>query len=118
MSPAPENTNGDVKPNVNQIKRSATPAESQGTPNPNHSMGTPNPNHSIGTPIPMGTPNPSQPMDVQVKEERGSPPRDVKTTLNTVITASLNPVQMGFSEILNCQYHRDIIIQLATVLQV
>ncbi|KPJ13735.1 Mediator of RNA polymerase II transcription subunit 12 [Papilio machaon] len=118
MSPAPENTNGDVKPNINQIKRSATPAESQGTPNPNHSLGTPNPNHSIGTPVPIGTPNPTQSMDVQVKEERGSPPRDVKTTLNTVITAALNPVQMGFSEILNCAYHRDIIIQLATVLQV
>ncbi|XP_068629231.1 mediator of RNA polymerase II transcription subunit 12-like isoform X2 [Battus philenor] len=119
MSPAPENTNGDVKPNITQIKRSATPADqSQGTPNPNHSIGTPNPNHSIGTPIPMGTPNPPQPMDVQIKEENGSPPRDQKAILNTVITSALNPVQVGFGEILNCAYHRDIIIQLATILQI
>ncbi|CAH0406083.1 unnamed protein product [Chilo suppressalis] len=124
MSPAPD-TNGDVKPNISQIKRSATPAEqSQGTPNPNHSMGTPNPNHSIGTPNPLGTPNPigtpnpQQPMDVQVKEEIETPPRDQKTILTTVITAALNPVQVGFGEILNCQYHRDVIIQLATILQI
>ncbi|CAH2068907.1 unnamed protein product, partial [Iphiclides podalirius] len=110
MSPAAENTNGDVKPNINQIKRSATPAD--------QSQGTPNPSHSIGTPNPMGTPNPTQPMDVQVKEENGSPPRDTKTALNTVITAALNPVQVGFGEILNCAYHRDIIIQLASILQI
>lgn len=118
MSPTNE-TNGDVKPNVSQIKRSATPADTnQGTPNPNHSLGTPNPNHSLGTPNPIGTPNPQQPMDVQVKEEVGSPPRDIKTTLTTVIQSSLNPVQVGFGEILNCAYHRDVIIQLATILQV
>ncbi|CAG9782844.1 unnamed protein product [Diatraea saccharalis] len=118
MSPAPE-ANGDVKPNISQIKRSTTPAEqSQGTPNPNHSIGTPNPNHSLGTPNPMGTPNPQQPMDVQVKEENDAPPRDQKTTLTTVIAAALNPVQVGFGEVLNCQYHRDVIIQLATILQV
>lgn len=112
MSPAPE-SNGDVKPNIAQIKRSGTPAEqSQGTPNPNHSMGTPNPNHSIGTP------NPQQPMEVQGKEDSVSPPRDVKTTVNTVINASMNPVQVGFGEILNCSFHRDVIIQLATILQV
>ncbi|XP_072935735.1 mediator of RNA polymerase II transcription subunit 12 isoform X2 [Epargyreus clarus] len=118
MSPAPD-TNGDVKPNISQIKRSGTPADqNQGTPNPNHSLGTPNPNHSLGTPNPMGTPNPSQPMDVQVKEENCSPQRDTKATLNTVITAALNPVQVGFGEILNCAYHRDVIIQLATILQI
>ncbi|XP_045454352.1 mediator of RNA polymerase II transcription subunit 12-like [Melitaea cinxia] len=118
MSPTNEG-NGDVKPNVSQIKRSATPADTnQGTPNPNHSLGTPNPNHSLGTPNPIGTPNPQQPMDVQVKEEVGSPPRDTKTTLTTVIQSSLNPVQVGFGEILNCAYHRDVIIQLATILQI
>ncbi|CAH4017296.1 unnamed protein product [Pieris brassicae] len=115
---SPVETNVDVKPNINQIKRSATPADqNHGTPNPNHSLGTPNPNHSLGTPNPMGTPNPSQPLE-QVKEENESPTRDTKTTLNTVITASLNPVQVGFGEILNCSFHRDVIIQLGTILQI
>lgn len=118
MSPNNE-ANGDVKPNVSQIKRSATPADNnQGTPNPNHSLGTPNPNHSLGTPNPMGTPNPQQTMDVQVKEEAASPPRDTKATLTTVIASAMNPVQVGFGEILNCSFHRDVIIQLATILQV
>lgn len=119
MSPAPE-TNGDVKPNISQIKREPTPVENQGTPNPNHSLGTPNPNHSLGTPNPnhsLGTPNPAQPMDV-VKEERPSTPRETKPNVSTVVTAALNPVQIGFGEILNCAYHRDVIIQLATILQV
>ncbi|KAJ0181317.1 hypothetical protein K1T71_003402 [Dendrolimus kikuchii] len=132
MSPAPDNSNADVKPNISQIKRSGTPADqNHGTPNPNHSLGTPNPNHSLGTPNPshslgtpnpnhsLGTPNPQQQMDVQVKEERVTPPpRDVKATLTTVIAASLNPIQVGFGEILNCQHHRDVLIQLATVLQI
>ncbi|XP_052753637.1 mediator of RNA polymerase II transcription subunit 12-like isoform X2 [Galleria mellonella] len=122
MSPAPETSNGDVKPNISQIKRSTTPADqNQGTPNPNHSLGTPNPNHSLGTPNPnhsLGTPNPSQPIDVQVKEENGPPPMDAKTTLTTVITAALNPIQVGFGEILNCSFHRDVIIQLSTILQI
>lgn len=101
MSPAPE-TNGDVKPNINTLKRSATPSvdQSQGTPNPN-----------------LGTPNP-QAMDIQVKEESTSANRDSKATLNAVLNASLNPVQVGFGEILNCSYHRDVIIQLATILQI
>lgn len=113
MSPTPNETvNGDVKPNISQIKRSATPADqNQGTPNAN-SLGTPNPSHSLGTP------NPPQPMDVQVKEEHESPARDTKPTVTSVITASLNPVQVGFGEILNCAYHRDVIIQLASILQV
>ncbi|XP_063890772.1 mediator of RNA polymerase II transcription subunit 12 isoform X1 [Helicoverpa armigera] len=121
MSPAPNDANADVKPNITQIKREPTPVENQGTPNPNHSLGTPNPNHSLGTPNPnhsMGTPNPPQPMDVQVKEERASPARDIKTTLTTVVAAAMNPVQVGFGEILNCAYHRDVIIQLATILQI
>lgn len=121
MSPAPNDANADVKPNITQIKREPTPVENQGTPNPNHSLGTPNPNHSLGTPNPnhsMGTPNPPQPMDVQVKEERASPARDTKTTLTTVVAAAMNPVQVGFGEILNCAYHRDVIIQLATILQI
>ncbi|XP_030027679.1 mediator of RNA polymerase II transcription subunit 12 isoform X3 [Manduca sexta] len=110
---SPPQENADIKPNISQIKRSSTPAEqSQGTPNPNHSLGTPNPSH------PLGTPNPPQQHDVQVKEERASPPRDVKTTLNTVITAALNPIQVGFAEVLNCAYHRDVVIQLATILQI
>lgn len=120
MSPAPE-SNADVKPNISQIKREPTPIENQGTPNPNHSLGTPNPTHSLGTPNPnhsLGTPNPPQPMDVQVKEERASPARDTKATLTTVVAAAMNPVQIGFGEILNCSYHRDVIIQLATILQV
>lgn len=122
LSPAPNETpNGDVKLNISQIKRSATPADqNQGTLNAN-SLGTPNPNHSLGTPNPthsLGTPNPTQPMEVQVKEENESPPRDNKPTITSVITASLNPVQVGFGEILNCAYHRDVIIQLATILQV
>lgn len=121
MSPAPE-TNADVKPNIAQIKREPTPVENQGTPNPNHSLGTPNPTHSLGTPNPnhsLGTPNPQQPMDVQVKEERGaSPARETKPTMPAVVAAAMNPVQVGFGEILNCAYHRDVIIQLATVLQV
>lgn len=116
MSPAPD-VNADVKPNISQIKREPTPVENQGTPNPNHSLGTPNPNHSMGTPNPLGTPNPTQPMDI-VKEERASSPRETKATINAVVTAALNPVQIGFGEILNCAYHRDIIIQLATILQV
>lgn len=106
MSPAPEAANGDVKPNIPQIKRSGTPLDqNQGTPNPN-----------LGTPNPIGTPNP-QSMDIQMKEDR-SPPRDTKTTMTAVIVAAINPVQAGFGEILNCPYHRDVIIQLATVLQV
>ncbi|XP_026323526.1 mediator of RNA polymerase II transcription subunit 12-like isoform X6 [Hyposmocoma kahamanoa] len=122
LSPAPNETpNGDVKLNISQIKRSATPADqNQGTLNAN-SLGTPNPNHSLGTPNPthsLGTPNPTQPMEVQVKEENESPPRDNKPTITSVITASLNPVQVGFGEILNCAYHRDVIIQLATILQI
>lgn len=120
MSPAAE-TPADVKPNISQIKREPTPVENQGTPNPNHSLGTPNPSHSLGTPNPnhsLGTPNPTQPMDVQVKEERASPARETKPALATVVTAAMNPVQAGFGEILNCCYHRDVIIQLATILQV
>lgn len=107
MSPAPDAATGDLKPNPH-IKRSATPSvdQSQGTPNPN-----------LGTPNPMGTPNP-QAMEVQVKEENGASPRDSKSTLNTVTAAALNPVQVGFGEILNCCFHRDVIIQLATILQV
>ncbi|KAJ2943838.1 hypothetical protein O0L34_g8164 [Tuta absoluta] len=112
-SPAPE-ANNDVKPNISQIKRSATPAE-QNHGTPTAPIGTPNPN--IGTPN-LGTPNPPQPMDVQVKEENDPPPRDAKATTSSVITAALNPVQVGFGEILNCAYHRDVIIQLATVLQI
>lgn len=118
LSPIPEASNGDVKPNISQTKRSATPADqNQGTPNPNHSLGTPNPNHSMGTPNPIGTPNP-QPQEMPVKEENGASPSDTKATVNAVITAALNPVQVGFGEILNCAYHRDVIIQLATILQV
>ncbi|XP_048481682.1 mediator of RNA polymerase II transcription subunit 12 isoform X3 [Plutella xylostella] len=107
MSPMPDA--GDVKPNVANIKRSTTPAEqAQGTPNPAHSL----------TPNPVGTPNPHQPPEVQVKEESGLSPREQKATLTAVIAAALHPVQAGFGEILNCPYHRDVIMQLGTILQI
>lgn len=56
-------------------------------------------------------------MDVK-EEPNASPPRDSKANLQTVLNATLNPVQSGFGEILSCAYHRDVIIQLSTILQV
>lgn len=52
------------------------------------------------------------------EEPNASPPRDSKSNVTTVLNAALNPVQAGFAEILNCVYHRDVIMQLSTILQV